>query len=619
MPLRALILSAALAFLAGGAPLLGQDSVTVGSVTTTSSTVDVPVYIRDVAGTQLGRDRDPSSHIQAYSIKVTYSPASAVTSATFTRSGVTAGLSPSFESAPKTSDSVALLGTFPQATSPIPLVLNAAAPGTKVGNIRLALSSAAVPGTTIVLALDPALTQLTDEGGTAATKETVANGRLALVDGTVEVRSMPLTLSLSPSSRTIGVHASLAMTVTASAAVPAATTVTLTASSSAVSIPSSVVITAGSQQASFTATGDREGSAVITARLPTADGGDADTSTVIVADAPDCATPSAPSPSAPTRVRSAVPYTLAWTAVPNATDYVIEDAADASFTDPTSATTSATGMTFTRTAGTWFHRVRARNRLASCDVISAWSAAVSVIVTDDPIATTRVIPVVGSTRGDAGSFFKTSVQLYNPTAAGISGRIVFHPQGVAEGQSDTVLAYSIAPGKTVTYDDLLPAMGLANGIGSADIVADIAGDQSMPLPLAVVRIFNDAGAAGTTGLVEEPVRPEDALRAGDTGVIIAPDDFAKFRLNIGVRSLEDGASMDITVRDRDGIVVATFAREYAPQFFEQTAASSFLGGHVLSGGETISLTLTRGAAIVYGSITDNVTNDPAQQFARRLE
>ena len=276
-------------------------------------------------------------------------------------------------------------------------------------------------------------------------------------------------------------------------------------------------------------------------------------------------------------------------------------------------------MTFTRTAGTWFHRVRARNRVGSCDAISAWSAAVSVIVTDDPIAAMRVIPVVGSTRGDAGSFFKTSVQLYNPTAAGISGRIVFHPQGVAEGQSDTVLAYSIAPGKTVTYDDLLPAMGLANGIGSADIVADIAGDQSVALPLAVVRIFNDAGVAGTTGLVEEPMRPEDALRAGDTGVIIAPDDFAKFRLNIGVRSLEDGASMDITVRDRDGIVVATFAREYAPQFFEQTAASSFLGGHVLFGGETISLTLTRGAAIVYGSITDNVTNDPAQQFARRLE
>lgn len=619
MPLRALLLRTAVMFLAFAAPLLAQDSVTVGSVTTTTSTVDVPVYIRDVEGTPLGRDRDPASHIQAYSIKVTYSPASAVTSATFTRSGVVAGLDPSFESAPKTPDSVALLGTFPQATSPIPLILGAPAPGTKVGNIRLVLSAAAVPGTMIVLALDPALTQLTDEGGSAATKETVANGRLLLVDGAVEVRAAPRTLTLSPSSRTIGVQASLAMTVTASTAVAAPTTVTLTASSTAVSVPASVVIAAGAQQASFTATGSREGSATITARLPTDDGGHSDTATITVSDTLDCVTPAVPAPSAPARVRSSVSYILAWTAVPGATDYLVEDSPDASFSAAASATTTATSMTFARTAGTWFHRVSARNRLGTCDVPSAWSASVPVIVTDDPVAATRIVPVVGSTRGNAGSFFKTSVQLYNPAAAGISGRIVFHPQGVAGGQSDAVLAYSIAPGKTTTWDDLLPAMGLASGIGSADIVADFAGDQPMPLPVAVVRIFNDAGAAGTTGLIEEAVRPQDALHDGETGVIIAPDDFARFRLNIGVRTLEDGASFLLTVRDRDGFVVASSAREYAPVYFEQIASTPFLGGYVLSGGETISLTLTGGSAIVYGSVTDNITNDPAQQFARRLE
>jgi hypothetical protein len=618
MLLRSLILTAALT-ISMGAPLLAQDAVTVGSVTTTSSTVDVPVYVRDVAGTPLGKDRDPSSHIQAYSIKVTYSPASAVASATFTRSGVTAGLSPSFESAPKTSDSVALLGTFPQATSPIPLVLDAPAPGTKVGNIRLVLSGTAVPGTTIALALDAGLTQLTDEGGTAATKETVANGRLALVDGMVEVEAAPLTLSLSPSSRTIGVDASLTMTVTTSAAVTAATTVTLTASSPSVSVPPSVVIASGSQQASFTATGNSEGSAIVTARLPAADGGDTDTATLTVTNTPACATPAAPAPSAPAHVRTGVLYSLSWTAVPNATEYTIEDAADASFAGAASTTTGATSMTFTRAAGTWFHRVRARNRIGGCDESSPWSAVISVVATDTPVAAMRIIPVVGSTRGNAGSFFKTSVQLYNPTTEGISGRIVFHPQGAAGGQAESVLAYSIAPGKTLSHDDLLPAMGLASGVGSADLVADIAGDESMPLPLAVVRIFNDAGSAGTTGLVQEAIRPEDALRSGDTGAIIAPDDFEKFRLNIGLRSLEDGASLTITVRDRDGIVVATLERAYGPHAFEQLGSAAFLGGHVLSGGETISLTLTQGNAIVYGSITDNITNDPAQQFARRLE
>jgi hypothetical protein len=616
MNVRSRIASAALVLLGLAAPLFAQDSVTVDTVSTTSSTVDVPVYIRDVAGTPLGKDRDPGSHIQSYSIKVTYSPASAVTSATFTRSGVTAGLSPSFESAPKTADSVSLLGTFPQSTSPIPLVLGAPAPGTKIANIRLVLSASAVPGTTIALHLDAGLTQLTDEGGTAATKETSANGRLSLVDGAVHVQQVPLTLSLSPSSRTIAVNASLTMTVLANAPMSAATTVTLSSSSSAVSVPSSVVIAQGAQQATFTATGIAEGSATITARLPS--GGASATANVTVSNTASCVTPAEPRPTAPEAARAGEPYTISWPAVASATEYTIEESSDATFSDTSSSTTTTLSATFTHGAGTWFYRVRARNRATGCDTASGRSTIVAVVVTDAPVAAMRIIPVVGSTPGSAGAYFKTSVQLYNPTGDLLSGRIVFHPQGVA-GAGSAELAYTIAPGHTVTYDDLLPAMGVASGIGSADIIAGIAGDTSMAVPLSSIRIFNDAGAAGTTGLIQEPLRPEDALRAGDTGALIAPSDLGKFRLNIGVRTLAQGAAMHITVRDRDGVTVASTDREYDAHFFAQTSSASFLGGYVLRGGETISLALTRGSAIVYGATTDNITNDPAQQFARRLE
>jgi hypothetical protein len=619
MNFRSRIAVAAMAVFGLAASLFAQDAVTVGTVNTTASTVDVPVYIRDVAGTPLGKDRDPSSHIQAYSIKVKYSPASAVTSATFTRSGATADLSPSFESSPKTADSVSLLGTFPQATSPIPLVLGAPAPGTKVANIRLVLSSAAVAGTTIALELDPSLTQLTDEGGTAATKETAANGRLTLVHGAVNIQQAPITLSLSPSSRTIAVGGSVTMTVMTSAAVSAATTVTLTASTSAVSVPSSVVIAEGAQQATFTATAKGEGSAVITARLPSSAGSASATSTIAVSNSPACATPSEPHASGPEAARAGEPYAISWQAVANATEYVIEEASNASFQDAATTSTINISATFTRPAGTWFYRVRARNRAGNCDVTSARSAVVAVVISDAPVAAMRVIPVVGSTRGNAGSFFKTSVQLYNPTGDTISGRIVFHPQGTAGSSADPALAYSIAPGRTVAYDDLLPALGVPSGVGSADLIADIAGAASMPLPVTAVRIFNDAGAAGTTGLVQEPVRTGDALRAGDTGAIIAPADFAKFRLNVGVRSLGQGVAITITVRDRDGIIVASLDREYAPHLFEQTSSAAFLGGHALSGSETISILVTRGSAIVYGATTDNITNDPAQQFARRLD
>ena len=56
-------------------PAAAQDAVTVGTVSASGNTVDVPVYIRDVSGTSLGRDQPAGSRIQAFTIKVLYAPA----------------------------------------------------------------------------------------------------------------------------------------------------------------------------------------------------------------------------------------------------------------------------------------------------------------------------------------------------------------------------------------------------------------------------------------------------------------------------------------------------------------------------------------------------------------
>jgi hypothetical protein len=93
----------------------------------------------------------------------------------------------------------------------------------------------------------------------------------------------------------------------------------------------------------------------------------------------------------------------------------------------------------------------------------------------------------------------------------------------------------------------------------------------------------------------------------------------KFRLNIGLRTLDQGASMTLTVRDRDGVVLKTAQQSYPATFFTQSGSADFLEGFVLTGGETISIEITAGSAFVYGSTTDNVTNDPSVQFARRVE
>jgi hypothetical protein len=171
------------------------DIVTVASVNTCpgTGTVDVPVYIRDTSGTSLGIDQPPGSRIQSYSIKVNYSPAAAVQSITFTRAGITAGLTPTLELTPSSPGSVSLLDTFPEATQLIPFTSNAAVPGNLVGHLTVTLTpaAAAAAGTIVALTVDPTLTQLTDEGGSGTTKESTLNANLVLVNGLVSVVDSP--------------------------------------------------------------------------------------------------------------------------------------------------------------------------------------------------------------------------------------------------------------------------------------------------------------------------------------------------------------------------------------------------------------------------------------------
>lgn len=173
---------------AGAPPPLPQDIVTVGIVTGPQfGLVDVPVSIRDTSGTPLGLDQPAGSRIQSYSLKVNYAPASAVQSITFSRAGITAPLTPTFENSPSSAGSVSLLDTFQESTNLIPFTLNGLPPGNQVAHLQVQLSPTATVGTVITLTLDPILTQLTDEAGHPATIETTANTRLVLVNGSITV------------------------------------------------------------------------------------------------------------------------------------------------------------------------------------------------------------------------------------------------------------------------------------------------------------------------------------------------------------------------------------------------------------------------------------------------
>lgn len=175
--------------LAAAAPaaVATADAVTIGSATvqTTGAVIDVPVYVRDVAGSPLGIDQPPGARIQSFSIKVNYSPAAPVQSITFTRGGITAGLTPAFENSPSAPGTVSLIVVFPEGSALVPFTSNAPAPGNVIGILHVQLAPSTPFGTTIALNVDATLTQLANEGGTI--QETVTNGTLQTVNGAINV------------------------------------------------------------------------------------------------------------------------------------------------------------------------------------------------------------------------------------------------------------------------------------------------------------------------------------------------------------------------------------------------------------------------------------------------
>ena len=611
-PLAAILLLL-LFLLATAAPASAQDAITVGTVPANGNTVDVPVYVRDVSGTPLGRDQAAGSRIQSFSITVDYSPASAVQSVTASKAGITGGLTAVFENASTPPGSISWVAQFSESASPIPFGLNAPPPGDQIAHLIFTLSPSAAPGSSISLTINPgsAVTQLSNDAGSVGE----FGSNLTLVNGAINIPN--LTLQILPNNRVIEVNESTTYTVQTSANVGSNTTVTLSSSNPGIaSMPSSVDIAAGTHSANFTVIGSVVGAATITATLPAGAGGATATAELTVNPATiPCAIPTAPQISAPATASTGTQYSVSWAAVSDATGYSVDESTDANFLTVTTTNVATTSASFTHAAANrYYYRVRARNQSTGCNTSSLNSNAVSVLVSAAPVAQTRILPVVGSVPGNFGAYFKTSVQLYNPKSSAVSGKIVFHTQAVSGSSNDPSLAYSIQAGKSLSYADLLPAMGIASGLGSADVVAD----AGSPFPVLLARVFNDAGAAGTTGLALEPMAASDALQNGDTGVLIAPAD-TRFRLNIGVRTLEQGVGFNLTVRNKDGVVVKTTSKSFGATFFRQIGSTEILDGYVLAGGETITIQITSGSAFVYGSTTDNTTQDPSVQFAKKVE
>ena len=222
------------------------------------------------------------------------------------------------------------------------------------------------------------------------------------------------------------------------------------------------------------------------------------------------------------------------------------------------------------------------------------------------------ITVAGSTPGNFGSFFRTSVQLVNPGASLISGHFVFHPMGAPASPSDPTMGFALAGGQAFAWYDVVAAMGLS-GLGSFDVYA--AGGNA---PLVLARIFNDAGTAGTTGFTESLVAVDDVPAPGSgasiTGALVCPILVDRFRYNVGLRTVGAPVHVNVRLRDSAGVEIHSVAHDYPADYFIQSTVTDFLDGFAIADGQWLEITFSGGGLIIYGATIDNTTNDPSAQF-----
>src|SRR5437016_3726347 len=210
--------------------------------------------------------------------------------------------------------------------------------------------------------------------------------------------------------------------------------------------------------------------------------------------------------------------------------------------------------------------------------------AIGVIAFNSDPLLVRILPAAGAAPG-ATAFFRTSLQMLNPTSSTITGNLIFHKQLQSASPSDPSIPFALPPGQSLSYPDVVASMG-TTGIGSLDIVTT-AGNA----PIATARVFSDGGAAGTSGFSEEAVSPNDALDFFSRGILLIPPDLTNFRMNIGVRTLDSGATLDVFTYDSTGTLKATRnLPAYGPNVFDQVPVATFTGASAVPPGGFIVVT-----------------------------
>ncbi|HEX2832628.1 MAG TPA: Calx-beta domain-containing protein [Thermoanaerobaculia bacterium] len=222
----------------------------------------------------------------------------------------------------------------------------------------------------------------------------------------------------------------------------------------------------------------------------------------------------------------------------------------------------------------------------------------TAVIHDDDGGVAAILVIGGAGPGNGGSFFRTVVQMHNAGDLPSSGNLIVRPIGGGEPRT---FGYALDAHET---RDLTATLDV-NGFVTADLVT-----LTGAIPQTSVRVFNDGGEKGRSGFTATFVPVSKAIVAGKRAILIAPDLVGTTRMNVGMRALEDGATLTFLLRRSNGDIVAHATQSLDANMLVQIAASALFEAPI-ENNDAIEVAVTKGAAVVYGSSVDNTTQDPS--------
>lgn len=175
----------ALLLAAAAVPAAAEDELSAGAGRGLAGrSAEIALSVRDRAGTLLDEGDGAGFEIQGFAVRIEY-PAASVTSCDFVQAGVTLGKATLMSSVGRGAGYCYVLFAFAQDQAPLTFRLDRPAPGDLVGNFRLGLAASLALGESFAVTLVAATALLDNGEGTLS--ESVANGHLVLVAGSVTV------------------------------------------------------------------------------------------------------------------------------------------------------------------------------------------------------------------------------------------------------------------------------------------------------------------------------------------------------------------------------------------------------------------------------------------------